>query len=208
MARQKSLELATGEYIALLDAGDLYHPDKLTLQVDAISKNGGIALVGSRMCSFGTKTDKLYVRGAATSTPVLFQGGDVPCHATCLLKGEQAKKVSYNPSLQLGEDVDFLEKYLKDSRYIVLNDVLYYYSELDSVTKPKISRSYYLYAKKFIEAEDVKRALLFSMKYLYSKVVFPFVSIDSILSGRGQSADNITREEYNQHCKSIIDKVL
>lgn len=208
VARQKSLELATGEYIALLDAGDLYHPDKLNLQVRMFAQDNSLALVGSRMCSFGTLGNKLYVRGAATTAPVKFTGGDVPCHATCLLKGAQAKKISYNPNLQLGEDVDFLEKYLKDSSFVVLDDVLYYYSELDSVTKSKISRSYYLYIKKYLRERKLSKAMLYCLKYIYSKIVFPFVTIDDILSRRGKAADAFTEEEYNKYCKTIINQVV
>ncbi len=205
IARQKSLELASGEFIALLDAGDLYHPNKLNLQVKLLTQNSGIALVGSRICSFGTSCNKLYVRGRATSTPVVFSGQDVPCHATCLLRTEIAKKISYNPKLKLGEDVDFLERYMKDKRYVVLNEVLYYYSELDSVNKLKISQSYYIYAKKYIRELELKKAALFSLKYLYSKLIFPFISIDDILSRRGQIADKHTEDEFKRYCSKIIN---
>lgn len=208
VARQKALELANGKYIAMLDAEDVYHPDKLMKQVCILEDRLDIAIVSTAMCSFGTNTDKLYVRGAHSDEEVVFNGSNHPTHAPSLMRAEIAKKYSYNPVLKLGEDQDFLEKYLSiGDKYIRLADVFYYYSELDSVSKYKIRRNYYLYITKYFKEKKYKMSVIFFLKYIYALVVFPFHSIDSILAKRGRQPNKKQMVEFEKYCKQLIESI-
>ena len=62
-ARQKALDLATGDYLAMLDADDFYAPDKLKVQVELMEQYPEVDLVSSGLCSWGTLTKELRVRG-------------------------------------------------------------------------------------------------------------------------------------------------
>lgn len=206
VARQKALELAKGKYIAMLDAEDLYHPDKIEKQVRILEEKTEIAIVTTAMCSFGTNTDKQYVRGALQDEEVVFNGRNHPTHAPSLMRAAIAKKCSYNPVLKLGEDQDFLEKYLNiGDKYIRLADVFYYYSELDSVSKYKIRRNYYLYVIKYFKEKKYRMSVVFLIKYIYSLVVFPFQSIDSILAKRGRQPTDVQRSEFERYCRATIE---
>lgn len=46
-ALNKGLEFAKGRYIARIDAGDYSHPERLAKQVDFLSRNGDIAVLGT-----------------------------------------------------------------------------------------------------------------------------------------------------------------
>lgn len=208
VARQKALELAKGKYIAMLDAEDLYHPEKIEKQVRIMEERPEVAIVTTAMCSFGTNTDKLYVRGALQDEEVVFNGRNHPTHAPSLMRAEVAKKCSYNPMLKLGEDQDFLEKYLNvGDKYIRLADVFYYYSELDSVSKYKIRRNYYLYVIKYFKEKKYRISAVFLLKYIYSLIVFPFQSIDSILAKRGRQPTERQIDDYNRYCKTFVERV-
>lgn len=206
VARQKALELCNGKYIGMLDAEDLVHPDKLRLQVEYLEKHSDVSLVTCALCSFGTKTDMLLVRGAEKDCDVVFTGKNHPVHAPSLYRAEIAKKCRYNPVLRLGEDQDFLEKYLAyNPKYHIFRNVMYYYSELDSVTKHKIVNNYYLYVLKYFKQKNYKMSFIFLLKYIYGKIVFPFMSIDDILYKRGRRVTDREAEDFTKYCRSIVD---
>ncbi len=206
-ARQKTLEMAKGDYIAMLDAGDLYHPMKLEKQVKLIMSDKNLSLIATAMCSFGTKVEYIRVRGKQWSEESIFYQGVVPPHATCLLRAAIAKKMSYNPMLKLGEDVDFLERYLNGRFFKVINQPLYYYSEFDSVTKNKIKKTYQLYYQKYWEQRAFKQSAIYFSKYLASVFIFPFVSTQSILDSRSEAATAEESKDYHIFCRSLINNL-
>lgn len=209
VARQKALEICKGKYIGMLDAEDLVHPDKIRIQVHFLEQHEDYSLVTSALCSFGIKTDILLVRGAINAGKNIFNGRNHPVHASSLYRAKIAKKCSYNSVLRLGEDQDFLEKYLSfNPKFFILNEVLYYYSELDSVTKQKIKKNYYLYVKKYFVEKNYRQTFIFALKYVYSLIFFHFMSIDSLLFKRGRKANNNETNEFLKYCKPIIDGVI
>lgn len=204
-ARQKSLEMAKGDFVAMLDAEDLYAPQKIEMQVKAFLEHPEVCLVSTGMCSFGLNTDILRVRGVMKSKIIMFDEHNTPSHATCMLIGEKAKRFRYNSYMKLGEDVDFLSRYLSGSIFFELKDVLYYYSEYDSVNKKKIRQSYGLMMVNNWRKGRIKDSFIYILKYLYSCLVFPFVSIESILKKRGRELTEKELFEYNNNCKAIIN---
>ena len=90
-------------------------------------------------------------------------------------------------------------------KYHVLGKVMYYYSELDSVTKYKIVRSYYLYVLKYYKQKNYVMSFVFLIKYICGKIVFPFISCDKILHKRGREATVFETIEFAKYCKPIID---
>jgi glycosyltransferase involved in cell wall biosynthesis len=53
-ARNTGVSRATGEFVALLDADDVWHPRKLELQLRALADNPGLALLGTRIFAWPT----------------------------------------------------------------------------------------------------------------------------------------------------------
>ena len=207
-ARQYALDLAQGEYIAMLDAEDLYHPDKLRRQVELLELNSDIVCVTTAMCSFGTKTDKVWIRGTQETKTMVYDATNCPSHAPSLLRASIAKRCRYNPTLKLGEDVDFLEKYFNSGdKFIVMSDVLYYYSELDSVSKYKIRHSYLLFIVKYFQEKKFLASFSYLLKYIYALCVFPFVSIESILAKRGRIPTEQQHSEYIKCCYNIVSNI-
>lgn len=207
-ARQKTLELSTGEYVTMLDAEDLMAPNRLELQVAVLEKTPDLSLVSSAICSFGTKTDLRMVRGTMTFKIKSFNGENCPAHASSMLLGEIARKLQYNPLLKLGQDHDFLDRYLVGRKFAVMPEILYYYSEFDSVTKNKIRRTYLLTAKKFFYEENYLSSIKLWLKYIYSICFFPFKTIESILLKRGRPLSEEQEKCFQQECRSIVNTIL
>lgn len=205
-ARQKALELTNGKYVTMLDAEDLMSPDRLKVQIEYLDNNPDIALVSSRMCSFGTSTDLTKVRGASNETTTIFNGKRVPIHAASMMRGDRARQLKYNPMMKLSQDVDFLERFLKGEKFAELPFVHYYYTEYDSVTKKKIRKSYMLNCKKYMKMGKFSNGFVYALKYIYSIVVYPFVSIESILSRRGVDLSPEERKNFENDCLAIVNK--
>lgn len=205
-ARQKALELTKGEYITMLDAEDLMAPDRLKVQIEYLDNNPDVALVSSKMCSFGTSSNLTKVRGVSSVTTTAFNGKRVPIHAASMMRGGRARQLKYNPMMKLSQDVDFLERFLKDEKFAELPYVHYYYTEYDSVTKKKIRKSYKLNCKKYMKMGKFSNGIVYAFKYIYSIVVYPFVSIESILSKRGVDLTADERRNFEKDCLAIVNK--
>lgn len=207
-ARQKALELTSGEYVTMLDAEDLMSPDRLEIQVEYLEKTPDVVLVSSRMCSFGTHTELTKARGVSTITTTEFDGKRCPIHAASMMRGDKARKLKYNPMMKLSQDVDFLERYLKGESFMELPFIHYYYSEYDSVTKKKIRKSYKLNCKKYFKMGRFRPCIIYAFKYIYSLIVFPFVSTESILAKRGVDLTSDERIAFERDCLSIVKKYV
>lgn len=55
-ARNEGIRLATGDYVALLDADDLWHPEKIATQVDVLSRHPDTGLVACDGVEFSGET--------------------------------------------------------------------------------------------------------------------------------------------------------
>lgn len=203
-ARQKALDEACGKYLAMLDADDIYHPEKLKKQVD-ILENSEYVLVSSAMISFGLNTNIITKRGIGHDCAVQYNGTNTPVHASSMFRTVIAKNNSYATTLNYGEDQDFLRKYLYGYKeYFYMTTPLYYYSEFDSVTKKKILESYINRFKHNISKHNAKQSILLLFKIISFALVSPFVSINQILKRRGYSPNTHEIQDFEELIKPII----
>lgn len=205
IARQKALEMASGQYLAMLDADDLYHPEKLALQVRFLEQNPEVALISSAMCSFGMSTDILRRRGATSMEICNYNSHILLIHAASMMRTDRAKQFQYNPTLKLGQDVDFLRKYLKGQKLANSPKVLYYYSEFDSVNKHKILNAYRITSKAYIESGDYLMAAKNMAKYLIQSIRFCFMSKTDIIKSRGTELNDKELADFNQYVKPYLN---
>lgn len=207
-ARQKGLELAQGEFIAMLDADDIYHPEKLAVQVEVMNRHPEVYLVGAGICSFGCSVDCIRIRGKGDGEAYLFniKNSFPATHAPSMLRREHAVKFSFNPALKFGQDIDYMRRYLDGKHYIILPRVFYYYSEFDSVTKKKIRSTYKLFAKKFFVSGEYINSIVYAAKLIYSYVVYPFLNLNTILKKRGAEPTVQEAKEFQEYCIAAIKR--
>lgn len=204
-ARQKALDLARGKYLAMIDADDIYSPLKLERQVFLLETHPEVQLVSSAMCSFGINTHILRKRGTNREIIVDYNGTNVPLHASSMLLLDRAKCFKYNLFLKLGEDADFLSRYLVGCKYFLDPYILYYYSEFDSVTKKKILDSYK--GKIVIYTKDLRlrKAFVNLVKFCIQKVRFMFYTTDKILASRGKPLTEYEKLNFRLECLRFIN---
>lgn len=142
--RQYALNKISGKYCAFLDADDFYHPSKLGKQVKYMEDHDDLDLLSSGMGCYDSMKGLISVRGMNMEDikSYVYVGYlDVP-HAACMIRTEIAKTVRYDSDLKYGQDTDYFMKYLLGRKYFCLEEILYYYSEYDSVSLSKINLSY------------------------------------------------------------------
>lgn len=199
-ARQKALDLASGKYLAMLDADDWYFPNKLEFQVAKLESNQDISLLsGSFMLT--NKNGKLVcITGVAIETIGRGMSSKIT-HASSMLLTKYAKQVKYDLNLLQGEDLDFFKRVLRDDRYFMAVPECHYIYN--------VGESFSL--KKYIDAQIV------SMKYQNSYFM-PFVKIlvisllyifsfrDFIIRIRGRKFTNKENIDYLRVKKIILGK--
>jgi glycosyltransferase involved in cell wall biosynthesis len=139
-ARQVALDNAEGDYLAFLDADDLYHPEKLENQVKAFSEFPSIVVTSTGVGSFDTSLRLRTKRGFKYKGLNHYKGEfrfpGIPASVMILL--DLAQKNSYSPHLRAAEDNDFLHKCLSPNLpFYVIEDILYYYEEFGVISRSK-----------------------------------------------------------------------
>lgn len=138
-ARQVGLEMASGHFLAMLDADDWVYPDKLERQIDVFRSVPDSILVSTGMAIADENGDLTGVRYLAepgsspASRPPIGLGTVPVAFAPSMIEINAAKRTGFDSSLKRSEDRDFLLRLLMKNRHCVLPDLTYVYNELASV---------------------------------------------------------------------------
>jgi glycosyltransferase involved in cell wall biosynthesis len=154
-ARQRALEEAKGIFIGMLDADDWIYPQKLVKQVEILTDNPDISLVSCGM-SIVDKNNMLQgIRCKGNCIAFKFtKPGKVPvAHAPSIYRLKDVMDLQYDQRFKLAQDVDFLRRFLLGKNYLILNEALYSYTEMESAKLNKVIKAYFyniIGLKKFI----------------------------------------------------------
>jgi glycosyltransferase involved in cell wall biosynthesis len=140
------LFLAKGEFIAMQDADDLSHPQRLAKQVQFLRDRPDYGLVGTIYASFPhgqfrNQSIPNWLKFGEEIKQTYESGGHCISHGTICFRGELFDRLG-GPSRRYegAEDYEFISKCIKsDVKLENLNEVLYYYRSHPS----QRSRKYY-----------------------------------------------------------------
>lgn len=145
VARQKALELAGGDFLAILDSDDWYYPSKLEIQIELMMKEEDVVLVSSGMAIVDKENKIIGARCFPKKGHVLYSiktfeklGLSPVAYPPSLIRMAIAKTVSYDKSLYLSQDNDFLIKILLGNKYCILNKITYIYNENSYLTIKRV----------------------------------------------------------------------
>lgn len=196
-ARQEALIKATGKYIAYLDADDWYDPNKLYKQVSFLEAHKNVSLVSCGILSYGIKCGITRVRGKGDNSIQLFSidNCSIMCAAS-MIRRDATEGINYNITLNSGEDIDFFSRCLKGRKYSALDEVLYYYSEFDSMSLRKMQKSS---KDNFLREKNIKN--LFRLIFYY--FVAPLIGMNAVISMRGEKTTIKERRKYEQLMREL-----
>jgi glycosyltransferase involved in cell wall biosynthesis len=157
-ARQSAIEQATGNYLAFLDVDDIWLPEKLQLQYDAL-KNNDFHLCYGASEFINEQGKKLFNSHPIHSSGYLFkdylsQVEGSFCTVVINRNKLIGKGIKFNPTLRSSCEEDLILRFLAyDGRGIVINQVIAKYRVLPgSVTH---HYSYRLAEERFITLESL-----------------------------------------------------
>ncbi len=137
-ARHSALSCCSGEYLAMVDAGDLFFPNKLETQVQFLGSHSQCVAVSSPLVALLEGSRALGVLGrvqghgstAAFQTFSPSRSPRVPVlpFAPSLVRMDVAQQVTFDPSFRRAEDMDFLLGVESLGPVSVLRDSTYVYS--------------------------------------------------------------------------------
>lgn len=127
--------LAKGEFIAIQDADDLSHPERLARQVRYLSHHPQIDLLGTNYEVFEDgqpdhRTPVYWLKYGDQIGKVYAEGGHCICHGTAMFRGTVFDRIGgHTRRIEGAEDYEFISKVIKPGARNVdnLRDVLYYY---------------------------------------------------------------------------------
>jgi L-malate glycosyltransferase len=126
--------LSKGEYIAIHDADDISHPERIEKQVNFFKQNPDYDLVGTNYTSFidGNFDEKKTVRWIKYGEDISLsykKGKHCVCHGTLLVRGTVIDKIGgLTRKINGAEDYEFIAKCLENGYKVEnLREELYYY---------------------------------------------------------------------------------
>lgn len=216
-AREIALENANGDYITYLDADDLIHSEKLYAQTMFLEKHQDVDLVGCGGITMSKeytaqKTSSLCDIKISSST--YRYGAPLPLlMASIMVRCPRAKEIPYDHTLDVGEDFDYISRYLDGGIYANL-PLPYYYYLTGTYTGAKII-SYQVKIlkmwKKFLCNGAFKRGcigLLQSViKICAYAVLLPILGVDRMMYLRGHGITLTEKQirDFEEQKKHIID---
>lgn len=216
------IDIATGEYIARMDADDLMALDRIEKQLYFLLGNPDLDLVTTGLCSIDSNFNVLGFRGAeikGVDNELNFEslvfGSKCPIHASLLAKTSWCKRNYYSDKYQRIEDYNlWLTAYKKgDLKIGFLNEYLYYYEESNSINPSNLSLAYKNQFKLvFNEFYDNVRFLVltkFLLKICLKRFLIKFSVVQNALLARrhkqleGKSLA-VDVEKVNKNIYSIL----
>lgn len=215
IARQVALIHARGDLIAWLDADDWYYPQKLRTQVEAMQADRDIAILSAGMAILDRGNQLVGIRGRAegpnpiTSPRMARPAMPRVAFGPSMARIRPALEVGFDPKLRLAQDSDFLLRILLREAHCLLPNVLYAYTEFETVSLRKslgqnraVRRIFWKQGATFPAActFEIARSLLKSMVY---RLAFTCGHKDRLIRRRSKPPSSEEIKEF-EAARSII----
>lgn len=144
VVHNRGLAHATGEFIAFLDADDLWTPDKLELQLSALQQNPEAGVAYSWTCNMSEKGDSFYpghsVNFEGDVYPKLLMCGNfIGTNSNCLIRRQAIESVGgFDSTIKFCEDWDLFLRLAARWPFVVVPKAQILYRQSSGTMSSKI----------------------------------------------------------------------
>ena len=139
------IEIATGDYIARMDADDMMDRQRIEKQLNILIENSQVDVVTTGMVSLNNDFAPVGKRYCKIKSPCIydvFRNGNGLLHASMLAKVTWWRKHRYLVGYDRAEDRELFTRTLHNSNYSILPEPLYYYKDIQNIDIAKFLKSY------------------------------------------------------------------
>lgn len=215
VARNVALSNCRGYYICFLVSDDFLNPEKIEKQVDTM-QNNDIDLCFCGFTKFDDNGTPIFTSGLYNVPKTLHKDGEQlpPYFPSVMIINQRAALFSYNLRLNVGEDYDFISKYLDGRYYMNIPEPLYYYRIGDTTrkkllyfTKENIRAGFYLFQRN--KKAGINIICASSIKYIVYWVLTLIMPAKCILYRRGEQITSENKKIFERDfCKYMYNKTL
>lgn len=213
-ARDIAIKNCKGKYLCYLDADDFLHHKKIHEQVQVLECNPDIDLVGCSRIQFNDELVPLMISEQKDTSKVLYKDGNpLPLvMPSVMIRREKSKLYNYDRRLDVGEDFDYISRYLDGAFYININEPLYFYrlanlsrKKLLYYAKEDIRRGAVLYERN--KTFGLKVIVLQTIKLIVYFFVTLFLEPSYFLNKRDMPLLKVDIEMFNDELKLLKSKI-
>jgi len=137
------IQAARGEFLVRMDADDLSHPERLAKQLEFLNNHKEVDVVGANMCILDEQNNpacKSDTQGKHDKIVNKYRGFSF-AHATVMTRTEWSRKWQYDEKAIRAEDVELWSRSYKDSVFANIQDILYFYRGVFSISLSNYARA-------------------------------------------------------------------